>query len=108
MRYDQKNNILLVNNTASANIIKKIKLDLQQDTLVINKISKRLASFSGKTCIGQGCAIKLPVNVVFVKLGDKLYKLSEMSEYYHDEPLSDIYSSEILTVFPKKFPYIIE
>lgn len=108
MRYDNKNNVLLISNGESAKIIKKIELDLQQDTLVINKVSKILVSFSGKSCIGGGCAIKLPSKVEFVKLGDKLYKLSDMNQYSHDDPLSDIYDSSILTVFPKKFPFSIK
>jgi len=47
------------------------------------------------------------LNVVFVKLGDKLYKLSEMNEFSYEE-ITENYHWTVITVYPEKFPCVIE
>jgi len=53
------------------------------------------------------CAIKLPTNVKFVKLGDTLYKLYEMDEFSYEES-TERYNRAIMVFFPNKFPFTIE
>ena len=107
LRYDKNNHILLIQIFESAKYINKIELDLQQDTLLIDKVSKRTVSFFGEKSIKKTakCTIKLLPNVKFVKLGDTLFKLSEIDGYSQEE-LIEI-GCAVNIVFPQKFPYII-
>jgi len=109
LRYDKKNNLLLIDQAESARTLKRIDLDLQQDTLVINKIVKKFVPLYRKVTVREAanCVVKLPLNVVFVKLGDKLYKLSEMNEFSYEE-ITENYHWTVITVYPEKFPCVIE
>ena len=91
LSYDKNNRILLIKNLESAKYIKKIKLDLHQDSLIIRKVSKRLVPVSEKKrekmfaakCVDK--YIKLNSNVEYVKTGNTLRKLSEIDEFSQDE-----------------------
>jgi len=109
LRYDKEKNMLLIDQMESARTLKRIDLDLQQDTLVISKIVKKLVPFYGEKSVRKtvNCIVKLPSNVEFVKLGDTLYKLSEMNEFSYDKITED-YNWGVIIVFPKKFPFTIE
>ena len=106
LRYDKHNHSLLMELLESATYIKKIKLDLQQDTLIIRKVSKKLVPRFGKENVRMltNCIIELQSNVEYVKFGNTLYKLSEMDEYSQDKIRN---MQSVLTVFPKKFPCVI-
>ena len=107
LRYDKQNNSLLIEILESAKYINKIKLDLQQDTLLIRKVSTKFVSFYRKKSVRKftECIIELQSNVEYIRLGNTLYKLSEIDEF-SQEKLRDRHS--VLTVFPKKFPCIIK
>jgi hypothetical protein len=108
LSYDKHNSILLIRTVESAKYIKKIDLDMRQDTLAVRKISRKPVPFSGVKHIWQmsECAVKLQPNVESVMLGSRLYKLSELNEYSHEKLLEQSYS--VITVFPKKFPCVIQ
>jgi len=100
--------MLLIENLSDASTIKRIELDKQQDTLVICKIIKKQGPFYGEHNARKtaSCIIKFPENIEFVKLGDKLYKLSELREFSQDELLRSRIS--IIIVPSYKFPCVIE
>jgi len=107
--YDKKYNILSIRNIESVRIVKKIEFDLQEDTLFINKISKKSILFPNKLTPRETavCTIKLRPNVKFVKLGDTLFNLSEINEFSIEEFIEK-YFGAIILVYPDKFPYVIE
>jgi len=109
LRYDQKKDMLLIDQAESARTLKRIDLDLQQDTLVISKIVKKLVPWHGEKSVRKtaNCIVKLPSNVGFVKLGSALYKLSEMNEFSFDT-ITENYHWGVIIVYPQKFPFIIE
>jgi hypothetical protein len=51
------------------------------------------------------CAVKLQPIVEVVKYEDRLFNLSEIEEYSHNELINKRYA--VITVFPKKFPCAI-
>jgi len=109
LRYDKEKNMLLIDHAESARILKKIELDLQQDTLVISKIVKKLVPWNGEKSVRKtvNCVVKVPSNVEFVKLGDMLYKLSEIDKFSYEE-ITERYNWGVIIVYPKKFPFVID
>lgn len=104
--YDKCNHILLIHNFESARYIKKIELDLHQDTLVIGKVSRKLIPvFQKKKWLMTECAVKLQPTVKSVRYGDSVLYLSDMEEYSHLELIGEKY--RVTTVFPKEFPCVI-
>ncbi|HMR18161.1 MAG TPA: hypothetical protein PKA53_02580 [Sphingobacterium sp.] len=105
--YDKYNHILLIYNFESARYIKKIELDLMNDTLLIDKVSRKLIPFFRKKngWLMTECAVKLQPTVEAVKCGDRLFKLSEIEAYSHMELINKRYA--VMTVFPKEFPCVI-
>ena len=105
--YDKYNHMLLIYNFESARYIKKIELDLKQDTLLVGKVSRKLVPFFRKRngWIMTECTVKLLPIVEVVKCGDRLFKLSEIEEYSHEELINKKYA--VITVFPKEFPCVI-
>ena len=105
--YDKYKHILLIYNFESARYIKKIELDLQHDTLLIGKVSRKLIPLFRKKngWIMTECTVKLQPTVEVVKCGDRLFKLSEMEAFSHEELINKKYA--VLTVFPKEFPCVI-
>jgi len=106
-RYDKFHHSLLVDILESSKYIKKIELDLQQDTLLINKVSKKRVPFSGEKSVRKMayCTVKLPSNIKYVKLGETIYKLSEINEYSQEDLIKRGVS--VLIVCPPRFPYEI-
>ena len=109
LRYDKGKNMLLIDQMESARTLKRIDLDMQQDTLVISKIVKKFVPLLGKATEREcaNCVIKLPSNVEYIRLGDKLYKLSEMNKFSYDE-ITDKYHWTTILIYPQKFPFIVQ
>ena len=106
--YDKHKHILLIYNFESARYIKTIELDLQHDTLIIGKVSRRLIPIFRKVRNGwlmTECTVKLQPAVEVVKCGDRVFKLSEMEAFSHEELINKRYV--VITVFPRKFPCVI-
>lgn len=106
LSYDKKYNVLLIRFFESARYIQKIDLDLHQDTLFVKKVSRKMIFGKKKIMNTSQWTIKLQSNVKCIKLDNKLFDLSEIDEYSQEELIKNNYS--VITVFPKKFPCVIE
>jgi hypothetical protein len=105
--YDEKDHALLIKNGESGLYIRKIVLDLHQDTLSVNVYKKLI--FPKPTRIinsaGTRWKIKLMPNVKFVTLGNVVTPLSEMRRY-PPEYLESY--CPVIEDYPKKFPCVVE
>lgn len=109
LRFDKKYNILSIWDFESARYINKLDLDLQRDTLIICKASKKLIlpptyrkTVTRKTAAVS--AVKLLSNIEYVKYGGELFKLSELEEFSIEEFMETSMSDVIIIDYPKKFP----
>ena len=108
LSYDKKTNSLIASNASSATTVRKITLDLKQDTLFFSKVSMKLVPFHGEKSIRKcaTCIIKLQPHIKFVKLDNTLFRLSDIYEYSQEELINR--HTSVLIIFPSKYPYIVE
>lgn len=106
LSYDKKNHTLFIQIFESARYIKKIELDLKQDTLCVDKVSKKLIWGNKVIMNTTNWTIKLLPNIQYVKLNDIVLRLSDIDEYSQEELIERSYS--VVTVFPKEFPCVIQ
>ena len=108
LNYDKCNNLIWIINGSSAKYFKKIELDMQQDTLLITNVSKKMVPLFGRISARNAAQIiiKLQSNVEFVKLEGTLYKISDINEYSQEKFIEQ--RTLFLTVYPKKFPCVIQ
>jgi hypothetical protein len=104
--YNEKDRTLLIKNGESAKYIRKIVLNLHQDTLYVSVYRKFI--FIKPTSIINSAStkwkIKLLPNIKFVKLGNEVTLLSEIKKYPVEGMLYIYYPA--IEVFPQKYPYV--
>jgi hypothetical protein len=105
LRYNGTDHSLFLGNQESGRYVCKIKMDMDQDTLLVD-VYKRMIFPKANSIMNSASTdwkVRLKPGVRFVRLGDAVTPLSEIKRYNRESSLQSYYAT--VEIFPQKFPY---